>query len=300
MPTCARPGPAGPALRYHAVARRRGAPTPPLQPTPESDPAMTTPASAPAPLIAIFPRAEERANDNGHACFAQTPLIRGVQAAGGIPVMLSPTEDPAALARYIEAFDGFLIPGGGDIEPSCYGEGRSPQCGPVEYVRDAFELALVPRILEADKPLFGICRGNQLLDVACGGTLWQDIPSQPESTPIPLDEPLKHDNDHPFDLIAHTVDVLPETLLARIVEPAAAQAGLDPRRLPVNSLHHQSVRRVGDGLVVNALAPDGTVEGLELPGRRFALTVQWHPEFLWENDPVSMALFRAFVDAARA
>lgn len=283
-------------MRYHARCGRNARSPVAL---PESEPAMTTPASAPAPLIGILPRAEERANDNGHACFAQTPLVRGVQAAGGIPVMLCPTEDPAALARYVEAFDGFLVPGGGDIDPAFYGEERTSRCGPAEYVRDDFELALVPRIVEADKPLFGICRGNQLLNVALGGTLWQDIATQPASTPVAVEPPIKHGNERPFDLIAHTVAVEPGTLLARIVEPAAARAGLDPLRLPVNSLHHQSIKQVGHGLTVNALAPDGTVEGVELPGRRFVLAVQWHPEFLWENDPVSMALLKALVDAAR-
>ena len=257
------------------------------------------PPSSPAPLIGIFPRAEERANNNGHACFVQTCLVRGVQAAGGIPVMMAPTQDPAALDRYLAAFDGFLIPGGGDIDPSCYGEERDPACGKVEYVRDEFELALVPRILEADKPLLGICRGNQLLNVALGGTLWQDIPSQPESTPVPVEPPIRHNNDFPFDLIAHGVAVEPETLLDRIVAPAAARQGLDTRNLPVNSLHHQSVRRLAPGLAVNAWAPDGTVEGLELPGKRFVLAVQWHPEFLWETDAPSMAIFEAFVAAAR-
>ena len=166
-------------------------------------------------------------------------------------------------------------------------------------MRDDFELALLPRIIEADKPLFGICRGNQMLNVALGGSLWQDIPSQPESTPVEVDVPIRHSNDHPFDLIAHSVAVQEGTLLARVVGPAADRAGLDLEALPVNSLHHQSVKRLGRGLTVNALAPDGTVEGLELADRRFVLSVQWHPEFLWEHDPVSMALLQALVDASR-
>lgn len=255
------------------------------------------------PLIGVFPRAEERANNNGHACFTQTVLLRGIQAAGGIPLTLAPDEDPAVLAQYVEALDGFVIPGGGDIDPACYGEERHPACGQGEYVRDGFELALVPRIIEADKPLLGICRGNQMLNVVQGGTLWQDMPTQPESTPVATDAPIKHNNTFPFDLIAHTVAVKPGTLLERAVAPAVRPAqgapSGKPLELEVNSLHHQGARRIGRGLVVNACAPDGAVEGLELSDRRFVLAVQWHPEFLWERDEASMAILRALVEAAR-
>lgn len=263
------------------------------------------------PLIGLFPRAEERANGNGHALFTQTPLMRAVQAAGGLALTLSPSDDPAVLADYLKLCDGFVIPGGGDIDPARYGEPRHAACGRPEDFRDDFELALLPLILEADKPLLGICRGHQMLNVAQGGTLWQDIPSQPESTPRAAD-PVPCHHAIPFDRLCHTVAVKPDSLLERALGPAQAwalpahadspavwQPWPGTRSVAVNSLHHQSVKHLGDGLEVVAWAPDGTVEALEMPDRRFALTVQWHPEFLWEHDAANRSLFETFVAAAR-
>ncbi|MBS5450525.1 MAG: gamma-glutamyl-gamma-aminobutyrate hydrolase family protein [Coriobacteriia bacterium] len=282
-----------------------------------------------APLIGICPRTEERSKRNGQAILAQKLLVDGIKAAGGVPVVLSETTDPAELARYVAAFDGFVVPGGGDIEPACYGAERLPECGPAEEGRDDFELALVPLVVEADKPLFGICRGNQLLNVALGGTLWQDIPSQLGTLPTPDGEDedlsagraveqfratgrISHDQGRPFDTLVHDVAVQPGTLLANILEDAPAQAvatplaaqapepTLDLAHVMVNSLHHQSVRDAGPDLVVNAMAPDGVIEGVELPGKRFVLAVQWHPEMLWPFDGPSMRLFEAFVAACSA
>ena len=258
-------------------------------------------------------------------------LVDGSKAAGGLPVVLSETTEPAELARYVETFDGFVVPGGGDIDPARYGAERLPECGPAEEGRDDFELALVPLVVEADKPLFGICRGNQLLNVALGGTLWQDIPSQLGTLPTPDGEDedlsagraaeqfratgrISHDQGRPFDTLVHDVAVQPGTLLANILEGAPAQvatapsavqapapgagvAPLDLAHVMVNSLHHQSVRDVAPGLVVNAVAPDGVIEGVELPGKRFVLAVQWHPEMSWPFDGPSARLFKAFVSA---
>lgn len=299
----------------------------PIAPSPTDCAASTpadTPESARVPLIGICPRTEERSKRNGQAVLAQKMLVDGIKAAGGLPVVLSETTDPAELARYVATFDGFVVPGGGDIDPARYGAERLPECGPAESGRDDFELALVPLIVAADKPLFGICRGNQVLNVALGGTLWQDIPSQLGTLPTPDGEDedlsarraaeqfratgrISHDQGRPFDTLVHSVAVQPGTLLARIMEGAPAQAigqapasdgaPLDPAHLMVNTLHHQSVRDVAPGLVVNATAPDGVVEGVELPSKRFVLSVQWHPELLWTFDGPSMRLFQAFVAA---
>lgn len=320
--------------------------------TPAGSPAIAAPApagsAAPSsghtPLIGICPRTEERSKRNGQAVLAQKMLVDGVKAAGGLPVVLSETTDPAELARYVGAFDGFIVPGGGDVDPACYGAERLAECGPAEGGRDDFELALIPLVVAADKPLFGICRGNQVINVALGGTLWQDIPSQLGTLPTPdgEDEDLSagraaeqfratgriaHDQGRPFDTLVHAVAVHPGTMLERILTGAQAQAaeghaaesspsetdsadaaapaaetcstegGLDLAHLMVNSLHHQSVQDAGAGLIVNATAPDGVVEGLELPGKRFVLAVQWHPEMLWPFDEPSRRLFAAFVTA---
>lgn len=293
------------------------------QPCPATSPKATVPCRR--PLIAICPRTEERAKDNGEASLVQTMLFQGVLKAGGLPVMLCETTDPNNLQRYVEAFDGFIVPGGADVDPSFYGHERLEACGSVEGNRDAFECALIPRVIEADKPLFGICRGNQVVNVALGGTLWQDLPSQLGSAPTPQHENaeqtarlaaelaatghIAHDQGRPFDALTHEVAVKEGTLLARIIggEAVSGQAAgktssagaVDLAHLMVNSLHHQAVRDVAPGLVVNAKAPDGTIEGVELPGRRFVLAVQWHPEILWPHDAPSMRLFEAFVEACR-
>lgn len=288
-----------------------------------------TPAPArPKPLIGILPRVEERSKNNGLAVLSQLSIVEGVRAAGGLPVVLAQTTDPFELQEYVDACDGFVIPGGGDIDPQHYGQARLEECGPAEPApRDEFDLVMARLVVAADKPLLGICRGNQVLNVALGGTLWQDLPSQRGSAPEPAGEDaheaarlaaagaIAHSQGRPFELHTHEARVAEGTLLAAIVAradelasaPAFAQADVttlvnypaDPSRLMVNSLHHQAVRDVAPGLEVCALAPDGTVESVAMPGKRFVLGVQWHPESLWGNDPVALAIFAALVDAAR-
>ena len=166
-----------------------------------------------------------------------------MQRAGGTPVVLTPTTDEAELARYLELFAGFLIPGGGDVEPSLYGQERMEACGPAEPgKRDAFECALVRMAVEAGRPLFGICRGNQVINVALGGTLWQDLPSQLGTHPEPADKDghaaarlareghIAHSQGDPFDLHTHEVAVVAGTRLAHVIADAQAfAAGLETR-----------------------------------------------------------------------
>ena len=207
----------------------------------------------------------------------------GLEAAGAAPVILPLTADPEELARYAEAFDGFLFPGGHDLDPALYGQAPSGQLGPLAPNRDAMEKALFPLALETGKPLLGICRGIQLFNVMLGGDLWQDLPTQRPSG-------VQHHETAPYDKVAHSVTVLPDNPLA-----AAVGAG----EMTVNSYHHQAVKALGRGLQVAATAPDGVVEAVYLPGHKFALAVQWHPEFSRLSDPNSRKIFRAFVDACK-
>ncbi len=261
----------------------------------QADDQATTARRARRPLIGIFPRVEERKNGSGLACMTQLCLTLALQRAGAASATMSPSLDPDALRDYADAFDGFVIPGGCDVDPSRYGAPREAACGTEEPLRDDFELALLPLILEADKPLLCICHGSQLLNVAMGGTLWQDIPTDPGSTPVRLETPIEHLTRPPYDA-RHRASVTPGSLLERImVERLGMRA---PVELSVNSIHHQCVRDLGRGLSVCATAPDGVVEGTEVAGRRFALALQWHPEMMWETDPASAAIFAAFADAA--
>lgn len=243
------------------------------------------------PLIAITPRSEARASGEP-ALFAQQCLVDAVVAAGGAPVVLGAPLPSEALDALVRSFDGFLVPGGLDIDPACYGQQPHEACGPTSKLRDELECALIPRIAAANKPLLGICRGCQAINVALGGTLWQDLPSQPEATPGWHEPPLCHRQGEPYEEPAHTVTIAPRSLLASVL-------GAAPEHLGVNSLHHQCVRTVAPGLAASAWAPDGVVEAVEMPAARFVLGVQWHPEFLWRTDPAAFALFAALVIAAR-
>lgn len=208
-----------------------------------------------------------------------------VAAAGGLPVLIPLGLSVDALRGIFERVDGVLLTGGADVDPVLYGETVTHEkVYGISPLRDEAEIRVSRWAAEDDVPLFGICRGHQVVNVALGGTLVVDIPSQID-TDIPHDFP----DGTPLDIYAHPVAIAPGSRLAGIVGAA---------NLTVNSWHHQSVRQAGQGLVVSAHAPDGVIEATERPDARFLLTVQWHPEKLYTTDPAMAALFRAFVEAA--
>ncbi|WP_374711921.1 gamma-glutamyl-gamma-aminobutyrate hydrolase family protein [Symbiobacterium terraclitae] len=207
--------------------------------------------------------------------------FRAIRRAGGIPVMLPLVADEAEAARVLDRLDGLLLSGGDDLDPSLYGELPLPGLGMVDPARDAAELAYARVAVARDMPTLGICRGHQVLAVAFGGTLWQDLPSQVPGC-------LKHKQQAPKDHPTHPVSIAAGTRLAALL-------GAERR---VNSRHHQAVKRVPDGWVESAVAPDGVNEAMEHPGRRFALSVQWHPEN-HQGRPYNFdPLFDAFIAAA--
>lgn len=189
--------------------------------------------------------------------------------------------EPALIApggpRSLEGLDGLLISGGSDVDPSMYGEDRRPEVADVDAERDRMEAELILQALEADLPLLGVCRGMQIMNVACGGSLIQHLPTTAAHRV-------------PDVANAHPILAKPGTRLASII-------GTD-RKL-VNSRHHQAVKRLARGLVESAVAPDGVYEGLEHPGKRFALGVQWHPEDRLAVGEHDRALFAAFAEAMR-
>lgn len=216
--------------------------------------------------------------------------LSAVIAAGGIPVLVPLGLDEPRLLRALDRADGLLLAGGEDIAPSLFGEAPHPNLGTVDAERDAAEMALARRALDMGLPLLAICRGIQALNVAAGGTLYQDIPSQVPGA-------LKHHcfyPEYPRDHIAHTVDIAPDSRLAAIL----GRDGVALSAVPVNSLHHQAVKALGAGLRVVAQAPDGIVEAVEGTGGAWVLAVQWHPEELVASRADMRALFRAFVEAA--
>lgn len=208
-----------------------------------------------------------------------------VMTAGGLPVMI-PNEFPLdKIDLLIEKLDGLILTGGGDIQTSRFNGVESDTVGGVSRERDELELQLVRQALQADLPLLGICRGLQVLNVALGGTLFTDIPAQFPTT-------LQHNNLstlRPRDFIAHQVTVLPGSRLSMILKLT---------QLDVNSRHHQAVKDVAEGMLVSARAVDGLIEALEIPGKRFVLGVQWHPENL-QHSMQHRALFEALIQSAQ-
>ena len=189
----------------------------------------------------------------------------------------------------LDGIDGLLLTGGGDVAPALYGESPHPTVQEDEAGRDEFEVGLVAAARARDLPLFAICRGVQVLNVACGGTLVQDIPSQ-------MTGALRHSlciPPHESYSLAHEVWVDKDTLLARLI----GERLRDQDACDVNSRHHQAVKDVARGFRVSATAPDGVIEAIEDPAARFCLGVQWHPENFWRTGEFR-ALFEGFLEAA--
>lgn len=208
--------------------------------------------------------------------------VRAVERAGGVPVLIPPLPDESSMRAICDRLDGLLLTGGEDVDPDLYGEQPIPQCGASDRQRDELELAFTRWALDADMPLLGICRGMQLLNTACGGSLYQDLGTQQPQT-------RQHAQvRHPRSHRAHDIRILPDSRLAAI---------LDTTRHSVNSLHHQAVNRVGNGVRIVAWSPDDVAEAMELPAYSFALAVQYHPEELEPTDEASRRLFSAFVRA---
>lgn len=205
--------------------------------------------------------------------------------AGGLPVYVPTGLDEAALRELYERLDAVLLPGGPDVDPTYYGAERHPETKVIDDARDTLELTLARWTYADDRPLFGICRGHQVMNVAFGGTLIQDIPSQVET-----EQDHYAADDLPRSTVLHDVTLNPDSRIAAI---------LGATRVPVNSLHHQSVEHPAPGVVITGYSPDGVIEALEVPDKQYMLSVQWHPEDLYNGDEAMKRLFESFVEAAR-
>lgn len=234
------------------------------------------------PLIAVTTsvavgRGPERAMVNAS-------YLTALGAAGGVPLLIPPQLSPGALEQLLEAVDGLLLTGGGDVSPALYGESPDPTLVGVSEARDAVEIACVRFAMDRDLPILALCRGMQVLNVALGGTLVQDIHSA-------MPDALAHAAGEARDEPVHAVHVDPASGLARL---------LGATDIDVNSRHHQAIGTPGEGLVVAGCAPDGVIEALEMPGRAaFLAAVEWHPEDMTPHADHARRLFSAFVAAAR-
>ena len=210
-----------------------------------------------------------------------------VVAAGGAPFLIPVVEDEAVLRARYERLDGVLLSGGGDVEPMHYGEHPIDELGTVDPPRDALELPLARWAVADGKPVLGICRGVQVLNVALGGTLYQDIPAQ-------LQSELVHDSSftrQDWTYMAHELRLAPDSKLAQLFGQTS---------FPINSLHHQSLRTIAPGLRAVGWAPDGVVEAVEGNNGHFLVGIQCHPEALQSSADVRWrALFARFVESCR-
>jgi putative glutamine amidotransferase len=223
------------------------------------------------PTIAITP------------CRQMTDYVESVRRAGGAPVEIALTDDPAAV---VERSDGILFTGGGDVDPKHYGATPHATYDAAEPGRDAFEIALVQAALASPRPIFAICRGMQVLNVALGGDLIQDIPTE-------VNGAVHHDIREPRYALAHEVWATQGSRFATLMRDKL----VDGESCQVNSRHHQAVRHLGRGLEVVATSPDGVIEAVEGP-EPFCLAVQWHPENFWRTGEFR-PLFEGFVEACR-
>jgi putative glutamine amidotransferase len=238
-----------------------------------------------APLIGIT--ADSESPKEGANNYSKYPwyAIRenycgAVRAAGGVPLVLP--HETSLVARYAALLDGLLVSGGAfDVDPTLFGADSRHDTVVLKEGRTDFELGITRAMLTADKPLLGICGGQQLLAVVLGGTLIQHIPDE-------VQNPLAHEQPNPRHQAGHEVTITEGSLLHRITGVTTAS---------VNSAHHQAVKAVPPNIVIGAVAPDGVIEGIEDPSRAFCIGVQWHPEF--HISPADERLFQAFIDAAQ-
>jgi putative glutamine amidotransferase len=240
-------------------------------------------ASERAPLIGITGHVTETALGR-KVVAAGEAYVDAIRRAGGFPVLLTPASDAEGIALVLTHVDAVVFTGGKDVDPAHYGEPLLNTKVSPEPERDAFELPLAQDAVARNVPVLAICRGMQVLNVALGGSLWQDIPEQVESA-------LPHYQKTPRDESTHQLELVRDSLIWDLV------GGTDA--LTANSFHHQATRRLAPSLVAAAHAPDGLVEAVELPGREFVVGVQWHPEHLTAHAS-HRRLFEGLVHAARA
>lgn len=231
------------------------------------------------PLIALTPGNESGSID----LYLRMAYTEAILSAGGIPVILPLSLSEEDMTEVVTTFDGFLFTGGPDVSPFAFEEETIQGCGIINEARDELELPLFRMVYEAKKPVFAICRGIQVMNIALGGNIYQDIATQFATT-------LQHSQESQAHIPVHSVTVKENSLLSTIT-------GTDILR--VNSFHHQAVRRLAPDLAACATASDGMIEAVYGLSHPFALGVQWHPERMTAKDSASRKLFEAFVNSCR-
>lgn len=231
------------------------------------------------PVVGVIPLFDEEKD----SIWMLPGYMEGVRMAGGIPIILPLKAEADEIEQAAGLCSGFLFTGGHDVEPALYHEPKSEKCGAANPDRDLLEQRIFRHALDADKPIFGICRGIQMINVLCGGTLYQDL-----STEYRGIKKVEHHMEPPYDVPCHQVEIVGGTPLEKLFNKST---------ISVNSYHHQAVKVLGKDLKPMAVSEDGLVEAVYMPGKRFVWAVQWHPEFIYKKDADACKLFQAFAGA---
>nr|WP_300093260.1 gamma-glutamyl-gamma-aminobutyrate hydrolase family protein [Sedimentibacter sp.] len=210
--------------------------------------------------------------------------LKAVYEHGGVPVILPVTDDDESIERYLSLVDGIYFTGGGDINPLLFGEEPIRQIGAIDYDRDTFEVKLYKHAALKNMPMLGICRGQQIMNVAGGGTLYQDIYAQRQNTNGHSPKFTLGGYEH------HTVDLIRDSMIYNIFKTD---------KIKTNSFHHQAVKDVAEGYIATAFTEDGIIECIESSELEFALGVQWHPEIMFERYPLFCNIFNSFIEASK-
>ena len=252
----------------------------------EEERSLVSSARKPVPACTVAVTASIRPEGDTSRVRLTAAYVTALERAGLIPLIVPPLSNAEAAASVLDSVAGLVLTGGEDVDPARYGEKRHEKVRSVNPARDATEAALIEEARARSTPVLAICRGIQILNVALGGTLVQDIPSQCETT-------IDHDDEGARNSRTHEVEIEPDSLIAKAV---------GAEHVTVNSFHHQSVKRVADGMRVTARSPDGVIEGIESTDEDWwVMGVQWHPEEMTESaEPWDRGLFKAFAKQIEA
>lgn len=230
------------------------------------------------PIIGILAKVDTERNSE-----LQNAYTKAIEGSGGAPVLLPYVEDDGTIERFVDICDGFVFTGGADVDPLRYGEERKDSCGEIQHNRDELEFKVLSKVINTEKPILAICRGSQLINIALGGTLYQDISSE-------IDTRISHRQSEPKNSPSHDVKILPNTPLDTL---------MGAHQIHANSFHHQAIKTLGDGLEIMAVAEDGIIEAFYLLKNQYLRAYQWHPERLYETDMHNRCIFDDFITACR-
>ncbi len=231
------------------------------------------------PMIGIVPLWDSTKN----SYWMLPDYMHAVERCGGVPVILPLTTDKAMIKQLASTFDGFLFSGGPDVHPSYFNEEILPGCGEICPARDSLEMMLFKEVLPLDKPILGICRGLQLINIALGGSIYQDLATQ-------YDVKVAHKMEAPYNREAHKVTIASDSIFS---------TWIPCNELGVNSCHHQAIKDLAPGLVSCAISEDGLIEAIYMPSKKFLVATQWHPEMGLDADMYSENIFLAFIEACK-